>query len=291
MQVVYHLGAHCTDEDRLLRSLLKNKGPLAAQGCIVPGPSRYRQLLRQTILQLKGNPASAAAQEALLDAMGDQDSVERLILSHEHFLCLPTRIVSDQGLYPGARNRAAALRNLFPEAETTFMIALRGMATFLPAILGRLEHGDYATMMGEATPDSLSWVPVVRALRIAAPEARLIVWCDEDTPLLWPQLMRLATGLAADFVFQGDIDLTATLMTQQGLARLTGYFARHPARTDADFARVISAFLDRFGLPGAFEISVPLPGWTDATVAAADAAYHRDLTTIAGMAGVDLILP
>ena len=29
MEIVYHLGAHCTDEERLLRCLLKNRG----QGC------------------------------------------------------------------------------------------------------------------------------------------------------------------------------------------------------------------------------------------------------------------
>ncbi len=39
MEIVYHLGAHCTDEDRLLRCLLKNRGILAQQGIIVPGPT------------------------------------------------------------------------------------------------------------------------------------------------------------------------------------------------------------------------------------------------------------
>jgi len=42
MQVVYHLGAHSTDEERLVRGLLRAKGPLAERGVIVPGPGRYR---------------------------------------------------------------------------------------------------------------------------------------------------------------------------------------------------------------------------------------------------------
>ena len=30
MQIVYHLGAHATDDDRLVRALLKNRGTLEA---------------------------------------------------------------------------------------------------------------------------------------------------------------------------------------------------------------------------------------------------------------------
>ncbi|MES2145513.1 MAG: hypothetical protein V4516_14445, partial [Pseudomonadota bacterium] len=58
MQIVYHLGAHCTDEDRLLRCLLRNRGVLAERGVVVPGPARYRKLLRDTAIQLKGARAS-----------------------------------------------------------------------------------------------------------------------------------------------------------------------------------------------------------------------------------------
>ena len=49
MEIVYHLGAHCTDEERLLRCLLKNRGALSAQGIVVPGPARYRNLLRDPV--------------------------------------------------------------------------------------------------------------------------------------------------------------------------------------------------------------------------------------------------
>ena len=36
MRIVYHLGAHCTDEDRLVRCLLKNRAVLAEAGIAVP---------------------------------------------------------------------------------------------------------------------------------------------------------------------------------------------------------------------------------------------------------------
>ena len=54
MRIVYHLGAHCTDDDRLVRCLLKNRALLADQGITVPSPTRYRKLLRDTVMQLRG---------------------------------------------------------------------------------------------------------------------------------------------------------------------------------------------------------------------------------------------
>ena len=38
MQIVFHLGAHCTDDGLLIRSILKNRAKLAAEGIGVPGP-------------------------------------------------------------------------------------------------------------------------------------------------------------------------------------------------------------------------------------------------------------
>lgn len=42
MQVVFHMGAPCTDDDRLIQSLLKNREALAKQGIAVPTPALYR---------------------------------------------------------------------------------------------------------------------------------------------------------------------------------------------------------------------------------------------------------
>ena len=53
MRIVYHLGAHFTDEERLLKCLLKNRGILSQNAVAVPGPKSYRVLLRDTIMSLK----------------------------------------------------------------------------------------------------------------------------------------------------------------------------------------------------------------------------------------------
>ena len=40
MQVILHTGAHYTDEDRLMKCLLRNKGDFAKRGIAVPGPGK-----------------------------------------------------------------------------------------------------------------------------------------------------------------------------------------------------------------------------------------------------------
>jgi hypothetical protein len=73
MRIVYHLGAHCTDEDRLVRCLLKNRAVLADQGIIVPSPTRYRKLMRDTAVQLRGATASIETQALVLEQIMDED--------------------------------------------------------------------------------------------------------------------------------------------------------------------------------------------------------------------------
>lgn len=67
MRIAYHLGVHCTDDDRLVRTLFRNAERLEAEGIEVPDPARYRNLIRDTAIQLKGATADAALQNSLLD--------------------------------------------------------------------------------------------------------------------------------------------------------------------------------------------------------------------------------
>ena len=63
MQVVFHLGAPCTDLGLLLGSLLKNRALLAEDGIIVPPLMRYRAVLRDTARALAGRPAGIEVQQ------------------------------------------------------------------------------------------------------------------------------------------------------------------------------------------------------------------------------------
>ena len=68
MHIVLHAGVHATDEDRLIKCLLKNTESFAALDVAVPGPSRYRRLLRDALHAMAdGDPAPNAREVAGCD--------------------------------------------------------------------------------------------------------------------------------------------------------------------------------------------------------------------------------
>jgi hypothetical protein len=291
MQVVYHMGAHCTDEDRILRCLLRNRAALAALGTVVPPPGRYRALIRETLVKARGVPADRAAQAALVEAIMDDDRCERLVMSHDGFLCIPQRVITDLGFYTMAGRKVVWLANLFPEAECEFHVALVNPATLIGPLIAQMRGASYATVMGDTDPMGLRWLPVVQAMRTALPEARLVVWCHEDAPLLWPDLLRGLAGVPEEQPLEGLLDLAESLMLPEGIARLRAYLAERPPATSAHRRRVHATFLEKFALPEAMELAVDLPGWTEDTVARVTATYDTDVALIAALPGVEFLHP
>lgn len=291
MQVVYHLGVHATDEDRLVRSLLKDRERLARLGVSVPAPSRYRTPIRQALVPLKGAPATPEAQAALLAQVSDDDAPRRIVFSHESFLCLAPKALSEEGFYGQAGRRVAGLANLFAGAASEFHLALRNPATLVPALMARNTGADYAAFMHDLDPARLSWVPVVAAMHEAVPEARLVIWCDEDSPILWGDLLRGLAGLEAEAPILGAADQVGRLITAEGRGLLGAAMQGDTPPSAAAMRALFAAHLDRHALPGVLETEVDLPGWDADLIAEMTANYDRDVAEIGRMPGVGLILP
>ncbi|MCB2135448.1 MAG: hypothetical protein KDE08_05805 [Rhodobacteraceae bacterium] len=291
MQIAYHLGAHCTDEDRLVRSLLKNRGVLAPQGIVVPAPRLYRQLLPRIVQSLDDGPAGRETQKVILDAVAEGERPERLVFSHDFLIGYPRAAISAEGFYRNIGSRVTAFTNLFPEAEAEFLLALRNPATLIPALVQRVPDASYASLMEGVEPFNLRWAPVIERMLEALPDIDLTVWCNEDTPLIWPELLRTLAGLGFDAEMEGDFDLLATIMSETGMSRLKTFLETHPPRSIAQRRRIVSAFLDKFALADEVEMEVPMPGWTDDLVAGLTERYAADIADIAALPGIDLILP
>lgn len=291
MQVVYHLGAHSSDEDRLVKTLLRNRDMLSRAGCVVPSPMRYRMALRDTLLALKGQPADAAKQQELLDSVSDQNPPDRIIFSHEFFLCIPQRVITDDGFYPMAPAKLGPLANIFPEAEIEFHMALVNPATLIPALIQRIEGASYDSVMAGKDPRSLRWAPVVKRMLAASDGHKMVLWCNEDTPLIWPEILRRITAQPDDAAFDGDFAILATIMAPDGLDRIKTYLASHPPQSAVQRRKIVTAFLDKFGLQDKIEIEVPLPGWTEDLVAEISANYDADIAEIATLPGIEFLAP
>jgi hypothetical protein len=291
MQIVFQLGVHCTDDGRLVRSLLRSRGPLIHHGVTVPPPRRYRSMLRETLNILAGAPATSEAQELLIDTLTDEDGIRRIVLFHESLICIPQRAISDEGLYPMAPRRIAAFRNLFPDHEVEFHLALCNPAILVPTLALRAGPDGYEAVTDGARVQRLSWFATISRILEANPEARLTLWCNEDTPLIWPEVLRTLAGVGSDVALEGDFDLLAALLTDEGLAALQAE-VQELAPDDAGARRAaITRALEAHGRSEEIEIPIALPGWTEALIAEITERYEQDCEAAAGLPGVRFLQP
>ncbi|MCU0901821.1 MAG: hypothetical protein MUC82_15195 [Cypionkella sp.] len=288
MRIVYHLGAHCTDEERLLRCLLKNRAILGEQGIVVPGPARYRSLLRDTAITLKGQAASRDTQALVLDQIMEEDRAERLILSWDNFLSFPQWALKDR-LYPAAAERVRAFTQIFPEIEAEFHLAIRNPAGFLPDLFAKQRDKTYEQFMDGAEPEDLHWSDVIEDVLEQNPGVPFTVWCDEDTPLIWPEVLKVVSGHDEATVLADTDELLVQIMSAEGVARMNSYMQGNPPQTAVQRRRIVSAFLDKFALPERVEMELDLPGWTAERVARLTESYYQDVARIKAMAGVTFL--
>ncbi|MCI2398988.1 hypothetical protein [Aliiroseovarius subalbicans] len=289
MHVSFHIGAHCTDDDQLVKSLLKNKGRLAAEGIIVPGPSRYRGLLADVLPKLKGARASQDTQDVVLDSVMDVDQADRLVLSHDNFLGAPRRALEDQQLYHLARRNSSWLRNLFPDNPVEFFLSVRNPATFVPALFEQVPDLTFPEFVAGVDLRALYWSDMVHAIREENPDCPVTVWCNEDTPLIWPEVLHEVAGLDPLVRLKGGLDIMAQITAKEGMRRLRAYMKEHPPQNEIQRRRILSAFLDKFALDDEIEEELDLPGWTPKLIDTLTAAYDDDMLELARLPGVTLL--
>jgi len=291
MQLVFHLGGHCTDDGRLIRSISRSRAAFADGAIHIPGPRGYRSLLRETLGILNGAEASEEVQSLLIDALTDTDDAERILLFHENLLCLPPRIVSENGLYAMTPRRLKAIASMFPAHDCEFYLSISNPAALVPSLVQRGLTESYDALMGMTDPYKLRWWPTINQTLAACPDVNLTIWCNEDAPLVWPQIMRGMCQVPEGTAFEGDTDMATALLSDEGAAVLTASLASDPPSSAAQWADRISAALVENGKADALELNVDLPGWTEEVIDAMSELYLDDCARIAGLPGVRFLTP
>lgn len=291
MQIVYHLGVHCTDNGQIFRTLARSRGIIEPDGIMLPHPDHFRPVIQSTLRSLAGAPAPAHVQEMVLDAIIAHDHPKRIVFSYPSFIGSPKLAIGENRFYPVATERTTRLRALFPQSEVQFFIGLCNPATFLPAIFARLGAEDFGAFLAQTDIEMLMWSELVERLQRAHPDCRLVVWANEDTPLIWPELIRSIAGVGPDYPLRGLHKFLFSLLSREGRLRLKAYMAAHPPDSIAKRRRVEAAFLERFALAEAVEEEIDHPAWTPERVALLTERYEEDLYRIERMEGVELMLP
>lgn len=290
MQMVFHLGVHGTDGDRLLKSLLRNRDRLTAQGTDIITPNRHRGLFDEALMSLKGGRATPDMQQLLMDAVLHSDAPRRAVFSTPTFMGAPGRAVGQAGLYPQMGARAAALANLFPDHPVEFFLAIRNPAGLIAEVLPIFAGGGYHVLMQGRQPEDLRWRDPIRALLRAVPGRRVVIWCHEDVPLIWPEIVRLAGSIPPDAPLQGGMAYLEEILTPQGMATLKESLSTQDRVTVAQRRALWSAAIRDHALPDALDQAIDLPGWTQATVDRVTDSYHADMAEIAVLPGVEFVL-
>ncbi|UWQ21140.1 hypothetical protein [Jannaschia sp. W003] len=290
MQIAIHLGAHRTDGDLILETLQRNEGILSGHRVAVPPPRRARPAIRRAAQAAGGGGFSSEAQDELLvEMLGEAADPRRLVLSYEAFLGIYAKVLDGGRLYGDAGARARLLRDLFPDHEPAFFLAIRNPATFVPAVFEASTVGTLAEFTGGHDLGGLRWTDVVRSIRAACPDVPLTVWCNEDLPLLLPTVLEAVSGVEERL--DGDDAVLERVMTEPGLRRLRTYLRDNPPGTRSTWRKVVTAFLGKYADPEVVEPPITTAGWTDALVAQLTATYEDDVRALQELPGITFLRP
>jgi hypothetical protein len=291
MQVVFHTGSHCTSEDLLMKSLLQNKDAFAKLGIALPGPGRYRELLKPTCRALDYNKPSDDARDVLLDAILDEEVADRVLLSSAPILASRNYTLSEGQLYPNAGLRISQLQQLFKYDQLEVFMAIRNPATFLPEVMAKVPPELKAQALAETDLTELKWSDTITQIRHHAPDVPVTVWCYEDAPLIWAEIIREMAGLNPGEKIKGGFALLSEIMTKEGMKRFRTYLHEKPEMAEVQKRRVMAAFLDKFAIDDMVEEELDLDGLTEELVDEMTERYEEDTYVIQQMPGVTLISP
>ncbi|MEO0750429.1 MAG: hypothetical protein AAFY25_01365, partial [Pseudomonadota bacterium] len=231
MHIILHAGAHVTDENRLVSCLQKNAHLLDAIGTSVPDPETYRILLRDTVAAATDGGATAEAGESLRRVLVPTDNADRLVISNDSFFGTHKMAVKRM-FYPASCSRLEAIHQLFPDDRIELFFAVRNPATFMPALLEITNFNSIEDLFRGYDPFSFRWSELFERIRAQIPDIPITVWCNEDTPLIWAELIREMGGLDPTQDIEGEYDLLEEIMTEGGMKRFLAYVDNHPGMTE-----------------------------------------------------------
>ena len=291
MQVIIHAGAHMTDEDRLLKCLLGNEPVLSELGTVVPHPSLYRKHMRDLINKAAQGTIAPDVRAAVMGFLKLSETPERLILSSDRFFGTPRMAVTTDQFYPPATTRLSILQQVFAGDRVELCFAIRNPASFLPVMAKECGFATVSQYLGGGDARNMRWSEMFTRLRAECPEVPITVWCNEDTPLIWSEVLREFAGVEPTIHMDGEYLLLREIMTPAGIQRFLSYMDSHPDMTEMQKRRVIAAFLDKFADEDVIEEELDMPGWTEELVDQLTDAYDEDVFALSRIPGVTLISP
>lgn len=290
MQVAIHFGTHGTEPERMIRTLMENRDWLLGNGVEVVPPGRYKGVLDESLSALKGGDAPPEMEEVIYDALMESDNVRRMVISQASLIGTPPRCIGPGGLFPFSGPRMRSVAGLFPSAEVEVSLAIQNPALQVPHLISRINE-PYDRVMAGIDPRSLRWGPAMLRIVEAMQGRRVIVWCYEDTPLIWPEAVRRIATMPTDVPLKSGLAVLGDLLAPEGMTELRDALTNAGRLTTEARRSIFAAVLGRHARPEAISETVPLPGWTQDLVDEMTDAYEEDVAMIAALPGVEFLAP
>lgn len=287
--IAYHLGAPHTDKEQLTWSLRKNSALLRANGILLRRPKSYRKFLNEKMSDLQGRKASQEDQQRMFRGFLKGQEVNRLIFSNTSFLGAPSWMFYNAVFYQNAGRNVSRLRNLFPENRCELFLGVKNPVTFIPEVFSNLSSKNYKNFISGMNLQAIRWSDVIANIQQENPDCKITVWCNEDTPIIWPTVLKRITGFNDEVRLAGGLDIINTILSKEGAQRLEQYHESNQTFDEAQRQRINAIFMEKYLVDEEVEDEIDLPGWTFEAVEEMTENYEYDLELIAQMPGVNFI--
>lgn len=289
MQVAIHAGAAFTDEGSLLRSLQANRQILADNGAILFGPRRFRQEFRPAFRFMHDTTQRNAALDRIRGTLPPDDSAQRSIFLSDHMFGGGESYLEDGQLYPLAGQRMAFLDEAFADAQVELFFALKNPGSFVPKHLMTLSEAEREDLIRSTDLSCLGWSHMIDDIRDLAPNVQITLWCNEDCPFIWGDVIRAISGLSYDADVRGEYALLLSLLTEDGQRQAGSLIESATAYNRSDVRGELGLILAENALPEMVEEELELPGWSAEVVEAFSELYEQEVDRLQTLPGVRML--
>lgn len=291
IEIAIHLGTPSVDDQQLLLSLSKDRAMLAENGVFLGRPRKYRKLIADRITDLQGRKSTLEGQHNFLKSIVPRHQTGRLILSGNKFLGAPSWMLNGRRLYQYAGKNTARLRTLFPGDVCEFFLPIRNPASFIPKVFLSQKEKSYEEFIDGMDLRNIRWSDVLADILAENPGCQICVWCNEDTPFIWPDILREISAFDFSTKFAGDLDIVDAIISDEGARRLALFLEKNPTIGELNRRKVQSIFLEYFADDESVEEEIHLPEWTSDLVEDLTEIYEADAEKIADIPGIKMVTP
>lgn len=286
MQVAIHAGAAFTDEGHLLTSLLANASAMSDRS-VVPLTAQDGRLFVKTMSDaLAQDVAISVAGKKLAETLPDDPEVERAIVSSDKFFGPRRTALLNGQIYPFAGQRTAYTQQLLEGTKIELFFGLANPGFFIPKVLMSLHKQNRDAILRSTDLSCLSWLSMIEDLTDLAPDVQLTLWANEDTPLIWGDVVRAISGLPDDAPLEDEYALATSLLTNDGQRKFAAMISQVGVQSKEALQNALAKTFEDHVRPELIEEEIDLPGWTSDVIAAFSELYEQDLEKIETMPNV-----